>query len=96
MNVLSPARMRAFTPDCSTPGLWLPWVAFLVVTAAALALLARGVPGTALAGVLLAMAVLTTVLGGPNLAGSGTGTGRVVRHVRVHVGPRLARRAVTA
>lgn len=78
MNLLTSAQMRAYTPACPTLAPWRPWVAFLAVTAAALALLVRGVPGASLAGVLLAMAVLTTVLTGHAPIGAARRLSRVV------------------
>ena len=94
MYKLPPARMRAFTPACLWPALWLTWSAFLTVTAASLALLARGVPGASLAGVLLAIAMLTTVLAGTATVGIGTTVGR--RRAFVDSRLRLPRKAVTA
>ena len=96
MNLLTPAQTRAFTPACPTPAPWRHWVAFLAVTAAALALLARGVPGASLAGVLLAMAVLTTVLTGHAPTGAATRLSRAADNIRALAGLRRSRGTVTA
>jgi hypothetical protein len=62
MTVLTPARLRDFFPACRPSQ---AFATFLVVVAACIVLLGSGVPGAVLPATLLAIAVLMTIIVGP-------------------------------